>query len=99
MSRIQIDEEGFELVSDGGEPIAQVVWLDLDRVEAHNVDLISLDFFSGDQFATVTEDDFGFEDLAPQLIANLDLEDPDWFQAIQRPGTERLLIYDREEGY
>ena len=99
MSRIVIDSEGFALVSDSGEPISRVEWLDLDRVEAYNVELICLDFFAGERFATVTEDDLGFEDLVPQLIANLDLEDPNWFNVIQRPGENRVLVYDRDAGY
>ena len=98
MSRINLSVEGFELVSDGGECIASVVWLDLDRVEAHNDDLISLEFVSGESEVVVTEEDLGFEDLAPQLIANLDLENPDWFEAIMRPG-QRILVYDHELGY
>ena len=99
MSRIVIDAEGFDLLSDAGERIARVEWLELDRIETYNSDLICLDFYSGEESATVTEDDLGFEDLVPQLIANLDLEDPDWFNLIQRPGSERLLVFDREEGY
>jgi hypothetical protein len=99
MSRIIVDAEGFELLSDGGETIAKVVWMDLDRIDAYNSDLICLDFFSGDQSATITEDDLGFEDLVPQLIANLDLEDPEWFQTVLRPGGERILVFDREAGY
>ena len=99
MGRVLIDAEGFELTSDAGEAMARVVWLELDRVEAYNLDLICLDFFAGEQAVTVTEDDLGFEDLVPQLIANLDLEAPDWFNAIQRPGEKRLLVFDREADY
>jgi len=99
MSRIALEDGGFELVSDAGESIASVDWDGLDRIEAYNVDLICLDFFSGDAFATVTEDDLGFDELAPQLIANLDLEATDWFERIQRPGEERVLVYDREAGF
>lgn len=94
-----IDADGFELASDSGEAIARIEWLELDRIEAYNSELICLDFFAADRSATVTEDDLGFEDLVPQLIANLDLEDPDWFNVIQRPGTERFLVFDREAGY
>lgn len=99
MSRILIDPDGFELVSDSGEAMARIEWLELDRVEAYNVELICLDFFAGERSVTVTEEDLGFEDLVPQLIANLDLEDPNWFNAIQRPGESRLLVFDREAGY
>lgn len=99
MSRIIQDDEGFELISDGGETIARVEWLELDRIEAYNFELICLDFFSGDKSVTVNEDDLGFEDLAPQLIAHLDLESPDWFEKVQRPRGPRFLVFDREEGY
>lgn len=99
MSRITQDDEGFDLISDGGEQIARVEWLELDRVEAYNFDLICLDFFTGENAVTVTEDDLGFEDLAPQLIAHLDLENPDWFEKVQRPSGPRFLVFDREEGY
>src|SRR5688572_10821871 len=99
MSRILQDDDGFDLVSDTGEPIARVEWLELDRIEAYNFDLICLDFFSGDQSVTVSEDDQGFEDLAPQLIAHLDLEIPDWFEKAQRPSGPRFVVFDRELGY
>lgn len=99
MSRVLIDVDGFNLISDSGEPIAHVEWTDVDRIESYNIDLICLDFFKGDSFATVTEEDMGFEDLVPQLIANLDLEDPDWFNNIQRPGERRILVFDRDAGY
>ena len=101
MGRITLNEAGFDLTSDSGEQIASVEWLEIDRIEAYNIDLICLDFFSGEETATVNEDDAGFEDLAPQLIANLDLEDPDWFQRAMRPATsaERILVFDRDEGY
>ncbi len=99
MSRVILNEEGFDLVSDGGEQIARVDWLELDRIEVYNFDLICLDFFIGTQSATVTEEDSAFEDLVPQLIANLDLEDPDWFEKAQRPAGPRFLVYDREQGY
>lgn len=101
MGRILIHPEGFELVSDAGEPIARVDWLDLDRIEAFNIDLICLEFYSAEKMALITEEDLGFEDLAPQLIANLDLEDPDWFnEAIKPRGpNHRILVYDRDAGY
>lgn len=99
MSRILQDDAGFDLVSDTGEQIARVDWLDLDRIEAYNFELICLDFFTGDRSATVTEEDQGFEDLAPQLIAHLDLENPDWFEKVQRPAGPRFVVYDRELGY
>lgn len=101
MSRIIILPDGFELTSDAGERIAAVDWTLLDRIEAYHVEIICLDFFSEDQLVSVNEEDWGFEDLVPQLIANLDLENPDWFGEILRPALEsnRILVFDREAGY
>jgi hypothetical protein len=106
MSRISIEADGFTLTSDSGEAIATVEWSEVDRIEGFLSDFVSedqicLEFFCGEKTVMVTEDDQGFEDLAPALIANLDLEDPNWFGEVmgRQLLPRRKLIYDREEGY
>lgn len=106
MSRLEINEGGFTLTSESGELVGSVLWPEVATIVAvqrQNMepDELCLDFETDSGTVTVSEFDQGFEDLAGALIANLDLENPNWFEEAIRPAIQikPVLVYDREAGY
>jgi len=106
MSRLILDDQGFELTSDSGERVGTVQWSAIAHITAiqrptMEPDEVCLDFEIGEQTVTVSELDTGFEELVGALYPQLDIEYPNWYAEAIKPSIQLkpVLVYDREAGY